>query len=154
MDSTERLKYQIAFGFLAPSIEGQRKMNPTYEAYIETAKGLLDEVARGLESMAVSSGKIGWWNPEDVEKAKEVLKLQGYDISHLSREQIKKHAIYFRDKIGLFERLAENPELVYEKFPNQANLMNLCEDFKKFYSDNHQVLKCSESIFEKDGTAD
>jgi hypothetical protein len=144
MDSIERLKYRLAFDFLAPSIEGQKKMTPVYQAYIETAKGVLEEIARGLESMAVSSGNLGWWNPDDVERAKEVLALQGYDIPKLSKEQIKEYAgeraKYFRSSIQLFEKLIENPESVYERFPDRVKLLHLCEDFKKAYAENYQVL--------------
>jgi len=139
MDSIERLKYQLTFDFLAPSIEGQRKMDAVYQAHIETARTLLEEVAEGLETLVVITGPSAW-NPEAVERAKEVLALQGYDISHLSRQQIKGHVEYFRDRIKLFEKLAENPETVYERFPHRANLLNLCEDFKRFYAENYQVL--------------
>jgi hypothetical protein len=144
MDAIEKLKYQLAFSFLAPSIEGQREMTPAYQAHIETAKGLLEEVARGLETLATISNGSSAWNPEEVERAKEILALQGYDISHLSQDKIKEHAKkhtrYFRDRINLFEELIINPEAIYEKFPHRARLLNLCEDFKKFYADNHRVL--------------
>ena len=128
-------------------------MDLSYQAHIETATTLLEEVSEGLETLVVITGNSAW-NPEAIERAKEVLALQGYDISHLSRQQIKGHVEYFRDRIKLFERLRDNPDDVYEKFPDRARLLNMCEDFRKFYADNHQVLGCVENQFSEDETAD
>jgi len=145
MDSEERLKYQVTFGFLAPSIEGQRKMDATYRAYVGTATELLEGIAEKLEFIVPPALEVPAVVQERIFQAKEgnltdILRLHGYNPFSLTRGQVKNLAKYFRDRIEIFRRLIEDPEAVYGKFPDRARLLNLCEDFRKFYADNHQVL--------------
>lgn len=129
MNTAEKQKYGDTFTFLNRVIEREEpKKNQDYGNHIKTATGLLEEIAEGLDYVSLlSNGAQITWDPGRFERAKEVLKLYGYDITTLSGDRLESMAQDFRDKIGIFMQLETDPDIVYKSVLKKQRLLNVCE---------------------------
>lgn len=150
MNAVERQKYGATFAFLNRVIEREEpKNNSDYGTQISDATKFLGEVVRGLEDIASSNNGILtlWGDSREIEIAKEVLGLYGYDFTKLPGDKIGNIAQYFREKAKALTELGIDPRRTYKSVPKKQGLLNVCEKLMMLGNGNHQVLgEAKESV--------